>query len=185
MLETATLGWILFGSLVFIGVSAFLGDHHVEIGGDIGHGGVGFGGDTHHGVTTWEIFNFRNLALLAAGFSAASIIARNADVGEFGTNLAGLGGAIVMLAVGVWLFRVIRRQESNSITSTADLVGKAASVTVGIPQHGLGEISVLNAQGVTTSLSAKTKGEEIIPVGTEVKIVAVAGNTATVATQAA
>lgn len=181
-LETTTLGWLLAGSLVFLIVSVFIGDHHVEAGGDVSHE-AGSGGGTHHGVTTSELFNFRNLALLAAGFSAASIIARNADYGTLGTNAAGIAGALVMFALGVWLFRVVRRQESNSITSNADLTGKTATVTTSIPAQGFGEITLRNAQGVSVSLNAKSRGSAI-PAGSEVNITAVAGNIATVTTTA-
>jgi|SRR3989344_1431551 len=177
--ETSTLALILFASMVFLIVGAFLGDHHVDVGGDVGHGDAGFGGDTHHGVTTSELFNFRNLALLAAGYSATSIIARNANFGELATNVSGIGGALVMVAFGVWLFRIIRRQESNSITSNTDLVGKTAFVTISIPEQGYGEITLRNALGASTSLTAKSTGRAI-RTGSEVSITAVSGNIATV-----
>ena len=179
MLATSTLGWILFGSMVFLVVSALLGGHHdMDTGGhDIGGGHVD--GSTHHGVTTSELFNIHNLALLAVGFSAFSIIARNVGVGELETNLAGIAGAVIMFFVGVYFFRMIRKQEGNSITSNTDLIGKTAIVTVGIPSNGYGEISLQNTLGAATSLTAKTVGTAIAQ-GSEVRITAVSGNTATV-----
>ncbi|MDP1690010.1 MAG: NfeD family protein [bacterium] len=146
-------------------------------GHDMGGGDVD--GSTHHGVTTSELFNLRNLALLAVGFSAFSIIARNVGVGELATNLAGVAGAVVMFLVGVYFFRMIRKQEGNSITSNTGLIGKTAVVTVGIPPNGYGEIALQNTMGAATSLTAKTIGVAIAQ-GTEVRITAVSGNTATV-----
>jgi membrane protein implicated in regulation of membrane protease activity len=172
MLATSTLGWILFGSMAFLIASALLGGHHDMGGGDVD-------GSTHHGVTTSELFNLRNLALLAVGFSGCSIIARNVGVGEFETNLAGVAGAVAMFLVGVYFFRMIRKQEGNSITSNIDLIGKTAVVTVGIPSNGYGEISLQNTLGAATSLTAKTVGIAIAQ-GSEVRITAVSGNTATV-----
>ncbi len=178
-LDTTTLGWLLFGSLVFLVISALMGDHHVEAGGDAGHGGMDSGGDTHHGVTTSELFNFRNLALLCAGFSAACILARNAGYSEVVANLSGIGGGVVMAALGIWLFRIVRGQESNSITSNSALVDQVASVTTSIPEQGFGEITLRNEQGVAVSLTAKSNGIAI-NAGSAVKITAIAGNTATV-----
>lgn len=176
--ETSTLGWILFTSLVYLAMSFLIGD----IDSDVGHGHMGFAGDTDHGVTTSELFNFRNLALLAAGFSATSIIAKNAHYGEIVVNVVGICGALAMVTIGVWLFRVIRRQESNSITSNASLVGKVAVVTTSIPEQGFGEITLRNALGVSASLTARSKSTVIA--GSEVKIIAVAGNIVTVTTMA-
>lgn len=186
-LETGTLGWLLFGALIFFIVSALMGDHvgdhSVEIGSDAGHGGTGFGGDTHYGVTYSELFSIRNLALLVAGFSAASILARNAHLGQLGTNVAGVCGAFGMVVIGIWLFRIIRRQESNSITRNTDCVNKIAVVTTSIPEQGFGEITLRNALGVSTSINAKSRGSAI-QAGSEVKIVAVSGNIATVTVSA-
>ncbi len=177
MFATSTFGWILFGSMVFLIASALLGGYHdVDTGHDVGGGGVD---GTHHGVTTSELFNPRNLALLAVGFSGCSIIARNVGLGELGTNLTGIAGAAVMFLVGVYFFRMIRKQEGNSISSSTDLVGKIAVVTVGIPLNGYGEISLQNTFGAATSLTAKTVGTAIAQ-GSEVRIAAVSGNTATV-----
>lgn len=175
-LETSTLGWLLFASLVFLVVSALMGDHHADGGGDVGHGG-----DAQHSIITSELFNIRNLALLFAGFSAASLIARNANVGEFGTNIAGICGAFALVAFGTLLFRTIRRQESNSIMSNTGLVGKNATVTTSIPEIGYGEIVLQNASGVATTLVAEASGKAISQ-GTKVSIVAVSGNYATVTT---
>jgi len=177
MLETGTLGLILFGSLVFLIASFLMGDYHMDTG-DVGGHSADFG-NSHQGVTTSELFNLRNLALLAAGYSAASIIAGNADYGPFWVNIAGVCGALIMVVIGIWLFRVIRRQESNSITNNTDFVGRTAIVTSGIPEQGFGEITLRNRFGVSTSLNAKSKGP-LIPAGTEVKITAVNGNIATV-----
>lgn len=44
-LEMSTLYWILFGSLAFLIMSLFWGDHHVDMGGDAGGGGADAGGD--------------------------------------------------------------------------------------------------------------------------------------------
>lgn len=178
MFEMSTLSLILFGSLAFLIASFFIGDHHLDTGGDIGHGGADSGGDTHQGISTSELFSPRSLALLAAGFSAASIIARNAGYGDIGTNIAGLFGAVIMVGFGIWLFRVIRRQESNSTTSVTDLVGKTAVVTTSIPEGGFGEITLQNARGTSTSMSAKSQNR--ISAGASVRITAVSGNIATV-----
>lgn len=178
MFATSTFGWILFGSMAFLITSALLGGHHdVDTGHDVDGGDVD--GSTHHVVTTSELFNLRNLALLAVGFSGCSIIARNMGLGELETNLAGIAGAVVMFLLGIYFFRMIRKQEGNSITSNTDLVGKSAVVTVSIPSNGYGEISLQNAFGAATSLTAKTVGIAIAQ-GSEVRITAVSGNTATV-----
>ena len=84
-----------------------------------------------------------------------------------------------MFLVGVYFFRMIRKQEGNSITSNTNLVGKTAIVTVSIPSNGYGEITLPNTLGAATSLTAKTAGTAIAQ-GSEVRITAVSGNIATV-----
>ncbi|MBI4068415.1 NfeD family protein [Candidatus Kaiserbacteria bacterium] len=177
--ETSTLAWVLAGSLLFLLVSALLGGHHdVDALGDCG---LDFGTDgSHDGVTTSEIFNFRNLALLAAGFSAVSLLARNMGAKDPAVYLWGIAGGVLMITVGVWLFRVVRRQEASSVTSNQKLIGHVAFVTVAIPEKGFGEISLRNVAGVATALPARSD-TGAIATGFEVKITAVAGNIATVA----
>ena len=75
---------------------------------------------------------------LSASVPSASL--RGISVLRTRTNVAGVGGAIVMFLVGVYFFRMIRKQEGNSITSNTNLVGKTVIVTVSIPSNGYGEI---------------------------------------------
>jgi membrane protein implicated in regulation of membrane protease activity len=173
------LGWILFASVAMLAISVVMGDHHFEIGGDAGHGGADMGGDIQHGISMSEILNLRSLALLGVGFSAATMLAQNSGFGISWSYLTGIIGAICFIALGVFLFRLIRNQESNSITTNKSLVGGTAKVVSSIPQNGLGEIILRNELGAAVSLSATTNGADIKS-GVAVKILAVSGNLATV-----
>jgi membrane protein implicated in regulation of membrane protease activity len=89
---------------------------------------------------------------------------------------AAVAGAIAgAIGVGIVfaLFSAFRRSEGNPPFSLGDLVGRDASVAVGIPAGQLGSV-YLKAEGQTHEFSATAR--VAIPSGTPVRVTAVAGN---------
>lgn len=88
-----------------------------------------------------SIFGFAAFASVGAGVSP---------------GLASVIGAVSGVAGGVaawWLSRLIRSAESTTAISGDELVGSQASVVLGIPAGGLGEVA-LTRHGERVSLSA-------------------------------
>jgi membrane protein implicated in regulation of membrane protease activity len=83
--------------------------------------------------------------------------------------VSGLGGVAIVYA----LFTVFRRSEGKSPFSLRDLVGRTASVAVGIPAGAYGTVYI-SAEGQTHEFTA-TATTAIAP-GTPVTITAVAGS---------
>jgi len=102
------------------------------------------------------LFGFTAFAAVGGGLSTslASVIGAAAGV---------LGGALAW-----WLSRLIRSAESSTTVSSDQLVGNEASVVLGIPAGGLGEIALVR-NGERVSLAASA--DEAIARGARVRIV--------------
>ncbi len=86
--------------------------------------------------------------------------------------LVGTGFGVAGVAVTYALFQALRRSEGERPFSTADLVGREASVAVAIPAERFGSVYV-KAEGQTHEFSA-TAAEDIAS-GTPVRVTGVAG----------
>ena len=71
------------------------------------------------------------------------------------------------------------KEEASSLPSTADYVGAEARVTTAIPERGTGEVSVAVKEQQRTVFAVTADGSAL-PQGQVVKIVSMAGGTATV-----
>ena len=160
---------------MFFFISMLFGADHGDLGGGHDHGGGEGDGD---GFMT-DLFTLRNIFLFGVGFGAIGYIARYLGAGPIGSSIAGIIAGLLMAVFGAWLFRVLREQQSNSVTSLETLVGKSARVTTTIPKEGRGEIATVNEHGVNVTMSAQSSDEAIME-NVNVTILSVVGNTATV-----
>lgn len=105
-----------------------------------------------------SIFGFAAFAAIGAGLSVGSA----AFVGALAGLLGGVGAW--------WLSRAIRRAETTTALGADELVGSEASVVLGIPADGLGEVSLVrHGERIAFSATASTA----IPRGERVRIVQV------------
>lgn len=102
-----------------------------------------------------SIFGFTAFACTGAGMSGAS------------ASLLGALAGVVGGALAWWLSRLIRGAESSTAISGDELVGSEASVVLGIPAGGLGEVALIR-HGERVSLSATS--ETALPRGSRVRI---------------
>ncbi len=166
---------ILVGCFVFFLVSLIFGMDHGELGGGHDHGGHDGDGD---GFMT-DLFTLRNIFLFGVGFGALGSIANAYGAGPLVSSFAGTVAGVLMAVFGAWLFRLLRKQQANSVTSLETLVGTSARVTTTIPKGGRGEIATINEHGVNVTMSAQSSDEAIME-NVNVTILSVVGNTATV-----
>ena len=164
---------ILVACLVFFMLSAVFGGDTSGADADV------MGGDHDGVVFTSNVLTIRNFFLFGVGFGASGVIATYLGSGGFAASIWGVGAGVVMVIVGVWFYSLVRRQESNTVANPAILVGKHAVVTTPIPDGGRGEIMTSNEFSATVHLAAQSPSGAV-PTGTEVVVVSVVGNVATV-----
>lgn len=166
---------ILAGCLLFfVLIASFGGD---ASGGDAD---AGVGGHDDGGIFTSNILAVRNLFLFGAGFGAGGAIATYLGCGVVASSAWGIGVGVCMVVVVVWFYALVRRQQSNTVSSPEALVGKHAVVVTEIPENGIGEISATNEYGALVYIVARTRSGEI-SIGEKVIVKSVEGHTATVA----
>ena len=94
------------------------------------------------------------------------------DVHGSQAGLIGAVGGVIGFAIVYVMFSVLRRSEGTNPFSTSSLVGRQASVAVGIVAGRFGSVLV-KAEGQTHEISATASVD--IPAGSAVTVVGVAG----------
>jgi membrane protein implicated in regulation of membrane protease activity len=94
------------------------------------------------------------------------------DIHGSQAGLIGAIGGMIGFAIVFVMFNVLRRSEGANPFSTSKLVGRQASVAVGIPAGRFGSVLV-KAEGQTHELSATASVD--IPAGSAVTVVGTAG----------
>jgi membrane protein implicated in regulation of membrane protease activity len=163
MLVFAVIGMVGFFFLI---VSALFGgeaDHGLDHGVDHGH----------DAGPSW--FSTRVIAMFLTGFGATGAIA--SSYGLSYPLSAGLGVATGLIVgyAGFQLIHFFMRQQASSTVEETDMVGLLGTVTVSIPQNGLGQV-VLEVKGRRVFPSARACSDAVIEEGTQVKIVRSAGS---------
>src|SRR5215831_2953149 len=148
--------WIMVGSMMFFAVSMIFGfdgsgDADVAGAGHVFSGGDGAASDGGHAVS-WNVFSLRNLFLFGSGFGAVGFLAMINGYGVKTAASGGLAAGVLIAGVGMWFFRLIASQESNTVTDLARLVGRRANVVSAIPVDGMGEIVTVNEYGTRVSV---------------------------------
>ena len=135
--------------------------------------------DQETGVATSNFLTLRNIFLFGVGFGSAGAISSYLGNNTLISSFWGVGAGVLMAIVAAWLYRVVRRQESNTVANHESLEGQHARVITSIPENGFGEVSAFNQFGATVNLAAQSQ-DGATPVGSSVEIVTIAGNTAIV-----
>lgn len=157
---------IAIGAFILVAGSFIFGHDH-DMGHDHGDLGHDLGVDSE---PTISFFSTKTLATLLMGFGAAGAIAKHYGMGYVGASLVGLlcGGVLgVLMAL---ILNVFYRQQASSLVATSSTLGCSGTVTVSIPENGLGEVS-LNVEGQYTTYSASSKDAGPITKGQTVRVV--------------
>jgi membrane protein implicated in regulation of membrane protease activity len=163
----ATLFCIGFLLLIFSLIFGHDFDH------DVDHG---FDGDAHGP----SIFSVRMIALLMVGFGAVSFGFRaTTKATMFQSSMAGVGGAIVIGAVGYLIIRAFYVSQASSTITNQDIVGCTATLIDAISEKDNGQVSCI-LRGREITYLARSKDGKSIAKGTPVKIISRSGNFVTV-----
>jgi membrane protein implicated in regulation of membrane protease activity len=157
------------GFVVLIISLIFGSDAEVEADADVDHGG--------HGPS---IFSVKMIALLMVGFGAVSFGVRaSTDSTMFVSSMAGVGGAIVVGALGYIIIRAFYASQESSTITDNDIVGCTANLIDAIGEGGNGQIACVIRGREITYLARSADGRAIAR-GVPVKVVSKTGNVVTV-----
>ena len=154
--------------MLFVG-DLFGGDHEVHVG-DVG----GDHGDLGHEAGP-GIFSARIMASFLTAFGVGGIVARYYDLSHPAAAGCGVVSGVVMSGIVYQFAKILYSQQASSEVRMSSLIGKIAEVTVGIPQGGMGQVTLEYGGERTTQIARSTDGSAIPP-GTAVVITALRGD---------
>jgi membrane protein implicated in regulation of membrane protease activity len=151
--------------MLFVG-DLFGGDHEVhagDVGGDVGHeGGPG-------------IFSARIMASFLTAFGVGGMVARYYDLSHPAAAGCGVAAGVVMSGIVYQFAKILYSQQASSEVRMVSLVGKTGEVTVGIPQGGMGQVTLEYGGERTTQIARSKDGGALAP-GTAVVVTALRGD---------
>ncbi len=167
---------LIFLALVFLGFVVLVGgalfghdhDHDAHFDHDHDH-------DVTHGEPTVSIFSLKVIGSFIMAFGAAGAIASWNGYGWIASSLIGLVAGSLLGFFMLAILRVLYSQQSNSLVSTDQTIGKNGFVTVEIGNTSVGSVDVMLAGQVRTYLARSTNGTTI-PKGSGVTIVRTNGS---------
>lgn len=115
---------------------------------DLGHGGPG-------------LFSPRVIAVFITSFGGIGAIGVQQGYGVLASSAIGTAAGFVLGGL-VYLFaRFLYSQQATSTIAIADLVGRTAQVSVGIPANGFGQIRCLIGETIVDKIARSNDGREI------------------------
>jgi|SRR6266850_5607957 len=176
MLVYAAIG--AFG-LIFLLLMLFLGEvfggHDVHYEGAVGPDHEAL----EHGAGP-SIFSARVMAAFLTAFGGGGVIARYYEFSHPASSGIGIVSGIVLAGLVYQFAWILHSQQASSEVRMTGLIGKSAEVTVGIPKGGVGQITVVTG-GERSSQIARSADGSVIPVGAEVVITEMRGDSLVVA----
>lgn len=147
-LAIAAVGFVfLLISLVFGGLFEHFEFGH-DIGHDLGHGGPGF-------------FSVRGIAVFVTAFGGVGAIGTYRGYGVFASSGFGFISGIAVATIVYFFARFLYGQQATSTTTSADLVGRTAQVSVGIPENGVGQVRCLVGEIMVDKIARSRAGNAI------------------------
>ena len=147
-LAIASVGFVfLVISLVFGEVFEHFDFAH-DLGHDLGHGGPGF-------------FSVQGIAVFITAFGAVGAIGTYLGYGVFPSSGFGFVSGIVLATLVYFFASFLYGQQASSTTTSAELVGRTAHVSVGIPDNGVGQVRCLVGETMVDKIARSRSGNAI------------------------
>jgi membrane protein implicated in regulation of membrane protease activity len=160
--------------LLFLLVMLFVGelgaDHDIDHG--IDHDSDFAGGPS--------FFSARIMAAFITAFGVGGVVARYYQLSHPAASGVGVVSGFVMAGLVYQFARILYSQQASSEIRMAGLVGRTAEVTIGIPENGVGQVTLTAAGELTTHIARSVNGEAIPP-GAEVVVKGMRGDSLVVA----
>ncbi len=160
------------------------GDHDVghDTDHDVSHDGEHHDGD-HAGESSFfsvGMLSVRGLTLLASGFGGIGFLVENQTHRVLFSSLCGLVGGYIFAFAVLYLLKIFKGQQVNSLVDMRSALGQEAIVALSIPAQGIGQVRLV-ISGSEMTLTANGKDGQAIPTGTQVKVTSINGATLVVA----
>lgn len=179
---TAYLVALSFGA-VLLGAGLLLGggdhDHDLDADHDLdtelsatGHSTAEIAGDAAQGILFNPLLSIRFWTYFSAGFGGLGTVLHFAGLpAAIHAPLAlGFGGLFGYVVAGV--FRALRRNTVTSATDASSLAGNTARVLLNIAPGGTGKVRIRQGD-MDHDLMARCHGDQSLPAGSEVLVVAI------------
>lgn len=166
----------IFGVGFFILIMSLVFGHDADV--DVDHD-IG----VDHGSSGPSIFSMKVIALIMVGFGATGFGFRaTTDWSMFQSSMAGIGGAVVLGAIGYLIIRGFYSSQESSTISDQDIIGHSGNLIDAIGEGSNGQVSCIIRGREITFLARSVDGTPIVK-GAAVKIVSKIGNVVTVEVQ--
>jgi len=169
----AAFGFLFLLLMLFVG-ELFGADHEVTAH----DAAVDHGFDAPAGGPS--IFSARIMASFLTAFGVGGVVARYYNLSHPVASGVGVVAGIVMASLVFQFARILYSQQASSEVRMAGLVGRSAEVSVGIPEGGIGQVT-LTVGGERTEQIARSENGAPVQRGTEVLITALRGDSVVVA----
>jgi membrane protein implicated in regulation of membrane protease activity len=147
-LAIASVGFLfLIISLVFGEVFQHF-DFADDIGHDLGHGGP-------------SVFSVQGIAIFITAFGAVGAIGTYLGYGVFPSSGFGFISGIALATLVYFFASFLYSQQASSTTTSAELVGRTAQVSVGIPEDGMGQVRCLIGEMMVDKIARSRNGKAI------------------------
>jgi membrane protein implicated in regulation of membrane protease activity len=152
--------------MLFVG-EVFGGDHDVHAETDVGHGDVDGGGPS--------IVSTRVIASFLTAFGVGGVVARYYNLSHPVSSGIGFVAGIALASIVYQFARLLYSQQASSEVRMSSLVGQTAEVTIGIPEGGVGQVT-LTVGGERSTHIARAADGHAVPPGAAVAIIALSGD---------
>ena len=103
----------------------------------------------------------RVISVFMTAFGGFGAIATFLGFGVFTSSFFGFIGGVVLASIVYAFARFLYSQQASSTINIAELVGRTAHVTVGIPTNGYGQVRCLVGESVVEKIARSRNGGEI------------------------
>jgi membrane protein implicated in regulation of membrane protease activity len=158
-------GLVFLLVMLFVG-DLFGGDHDGDFGGD--HGDIGHDGGP-------GFLSARIMSSFLTAFGVGGMVARYYGLSHPAASGCGVAAGLVMSTIVYQFAKILYSQQASSEVHMSSLIGRTAEVTIGIPQGGMGQVT-LEYGGERTTQIARSSDGSLIPPGTAVVITALRGD---------
>lgn len=185
LLLSTSGGWQTLGISLWFALIAFLsagalvisllfgGEHDHDADHDSDHEHDGGGGQN---MSPWSV---KILLMATTGFGSGGFFGAQSGLLWFGSSLSGILGAGILGFIGYAFLNALYTRQTNSVVTTASLVGQTGNLDIGISAGGVGRVALTLPSGLELFAARSADGGAIAG-GTPVRIVSTAGSTVTV-----
>jgi membrane protein implicated in regulation of membrane protease activity len=163
-------------SVLILSLSLLFGDHDGDMDHDFAHD---MDHDMDHdldGGGHMSPFSTKVVLMFTTGFGVGGFIGARYDLQWTGSILSGIGGGLILGAIGYLFLNYLYQSQSNSAVGTSSLVGMIGTVSTGIGASSAGRISLTLKSGLELHTARSTDGS-VLTSGTPVRVVSIAGTT--------